>query len=170
MPTAATAPTALIVLGLGLAAAGCGGSEVTTPQSPPADATPSASGTAGPPPETELTIRITTEPGAGPSGEAEPSPVPSPSPSEPATWQLTCEPAGGDHPSPEAACSDLAEAGGAEAFEEVPESSPCTFIYGGPQVARVEGHVGDTSIDTEITKADGCELQRYEDLGAVLAP
>ncbi|MFD0772594.1 SSI family serine proteinase inhibitor [Streptomonospora algeriensis] len=170
MPTAATAPTALLALGLGLAAAGCGGSEVTAPESPPAGTTPSASGTGGPPPETELTIRITAESDAEPSGEAEPSPVPSPSPSEPKTWHLTCGPTGGDHPAPEAACADLAEAGGADAFEEVPEDGPCTFVYGGPQVAHVEGRVGDTPVDTEVTRTDGCELQRYEDLGAVLAP
>ncbi|MBB5998873.1 SSI family serine proteinase inhibitor [Streptomonospora salina] len=167
MPTAATA---LLALGLGLAAAGCGGEDVTTPASPPTDTAPSGSGTGGPPPETELTVRITADPEGGPSGEATPSPIPSPSPDEPRTWRLTCEPAGGDHPAPDDACADLAEAGGADAFDDVPENSPCTFIYGGPQVARVEGHVGDTPIDTEITRADGCELQRYDDLGAVLAP
>ncbi|QBI51903.1 Subtilisin inhibitor-like protein 1 [Streptomonospora litoralis] len=162
-------PVALLAA-LGLAAAGCGPSEVRTPPEPtPADASPSSSGT-GRPAETVLTIDITTVGSAAPSGAADPSPVPSPSPTDPKHWRLTCHPAGGDHPAPEAACADLADAGGAEAFEEVPENSPCTFIYGGPQVARVQGHVGGESIDTELTKADGCEMQRYEDLGAVLAP
>ncbi|GAB3453909.1 hypothetical protein GCM10027570_33540 [Streptomonospora sediminis] len=173
-PAAASVPAALLAI-LGLAVAGCGASQVRTPpEPPPAGASASSSGT-GSTAETVLTIHITAAGADQQSGAAEPTPspsapAPSTSPVQPRHWQLTCRPAGGDHPDPEAACADLAAAGGAAAFEEVPADRPCTFIYGGPQVARVKGHVGDTPIDTEFTKSGGCEMQRYEDLGAVLAP
>ncbi|MUL44070.1 hypothetical protein FZ103_23400 [Streptomonospora sp. PA3] len=171
-PITAAAPVAAALFALATAAAGCGQDEVRTPPEPSPDGTAASasSGTGARPAETELTIRVSTTGSGEPSGAADPSPVPSPSPTEPRHWRLTCDPAGGDHPAPEAACADLAEAGGAEAFEPVPADTPCTFIYGGPQVARVTGHVGDTEIDAELTRADGCELKRYEDLGAVLAP
>lgn len=173
-PTSAVAsvPAALLAI-LGLAVAGCGASQVRTPPEPsPAGASASSSGT-GSTAETVLTIHVTAAGADQQSGAAEPTPsapAPSTSPVQPRHWELTCRPAGGDHPDPEAACADLAAAGGAAAFEEVPADRPCTFIYGGPQVARVKGHVGDTPIDTEFTKSGGCEMQRYEDLGAVLAP
>ncbi|MDT0303952.1 SSI family serine proteinase inhibitor [Streptomonospora wellingtoniae] len=169
-PVTAAAPASAALLAL-VFAAGCGASEVRTPpEATPSGAATSPSGEQGPAPETELTIDISSGTSAEPSGAAGPSPVPSPSPAEPREWRLACGPAGGDHPAPEEACADLAEAGGAEAFEEVPENTPCTFIHGGPQVARITGHVGDTRIDTEVTRTDGCEMDRYDNLGAVLAP
>ncbi|MFC7326135.1 SSI family serine proteinase inhibitor [Marinactinospora rubrisoli] len=87
----------------------------------------------------------------------------------PGTWTLTCSPAGGDHPEPEAACADLSDAG-TEVFEPVPESQPCTFVYGGPEVATVTGRVGDTEVDSTFRRSDGCEVDRWEQPGALLTP
>ncbi|MFW5415456.1 hypothetical protein J0910_02180 [Nocardiopsis sp. CNT-189] len=138
-----------------LAAAACGGG--STEVAAPAD-DPSTVPSESPSPETELSIEIDYRDGSG-AGETP----------EPKSWTLTCSPAGGDHPDPEAACAALEEVG-AEGFEEVPEDSMCTHIMGGPETARVTGHLGDTDIDTEFDKAGGCELERYEEMGAVLAP
>src|SRR5690606_12476574 len=66
------------------------------------------------------------------------------------------------------ACAALEEVG-AEGFEEVPEDSMCTHIMGGPETARVTGHLGATEIDTECNKAGGCVLDRRYKMGAVLA-
>ncbi|MBV2364297.1 SSI family serine proteinase inhibitor [Streptomonospora nanhaiensis] len=157
----ATALAAAVLL-----TAGCGADEVRT------EPGPGAEGSGGSPgahtPDTELTIHITADESAQP--DAAQSGAASSAPPDPAHWTLTCSPAGGDHPDPEAACADLADAGGADAFAEVPDNQPCTFIYGGPQVARVEGHVEGTEVDTEFTRSGGCEIDRYDTMGAVLAP
>src|SRR5690606_10120019 len=96
----------------------------------PAD-DPSTVPSESPSPETELSIEIDYQEDPG-QGEAP----------EPESWTLTCSPAGGDHPDPEAACAALEEVG-AEGFEEVPEDSMCTHIMGGPETARVTGHLGE---------------------------
>src|SRR6185503_5965864 len=49
-------------------------------------------------------------------------------------YTLTCDPAGGTLPEPEAACTALA--GGAVDFEPVPPDAACTMIYGGAAVAE----------------------------------
>ncbi|MFC4564082.1 SSI family serine proteinase inhibitor [Nocardiopsis mangrovi] len=143
---------------LGFLAAGCGGTTaVSTPEDEPTPA-----------PETELTITVSTaEDGAAGAPSASPSDPPSGAPAE--EWTLTCSPAGGDHPDPETACADLEQAG-AEPLAEVPADQMCTQIFGGPEVAAVSGHVGDAEVDTEFTKSGSCEIERYEDMGAVLTP
>ncbi|PSK99338.1 subtilisin inhibitor-like [Murinocardiopsis flavida] len=88
---------------------------------------------------------------------------------KPATWTLTCSPVGGDHPDPKAACAKLDKVG-TKGFAPVPENKPCTQIMGGPEVAKVTGRLDGDKIDTEFTKAGGCELNRYKEMGSVLAP
>lgn len=87
----------------------------------------------------------------------------------PGVWTLTCEPAGGDHPDPEAACAALAEAG-VDVFAPVPDDQPCTLVYGGPETATVTGHVADTEVNAEFSRTDGCEIDRWEQVSALLNP
>jgi hypothetical protein len=178
--TALVRPAALAAMALLVAGCGGGATGVQTPQdstspttteSPAPSASPEGSPSAGTPgadedggsdpagtdPATELTIRIDVADDAAPGS------------AEPADWTLTCAPAGGDHPDPEAACADLEDAG-TDAFAEVSDDQVCTHIHGGPEVATVTGRVDGTEVDTEFTKAGGCELERYEEMGAVLAP
>ena len=54
------------------------------------------------------------------------------------TWRLTCNPPGGTHPDPEAACRAL-ESNGAVALPPVPGDKACTQIYGGPESASITG-------------------------------
>ncbi|WP_087095984.1 SSI family serine proteinase inhibitor [Nocardiopsis sp. JB363] len=88
---------------------------------------------------------------------------------EEGTWTLTCAPAGGDHPDPEAACAAIDELG-TEPFTMDTSDMACTMQVGGPEEARVTGHVEDTEIDTEFNKRNGCEIDRFGDVEAVLNP
>ncbi|MEE2041446.1 SSI family serine proteinase inhibitor [Nocardiopsis sp. CT-R113] len=88
---------------------------------------------------------------------------------EEGTWTLTCAPAGGDHPDPEAACAQIDEVG-AEPFVLDTDDMMCTMIMGGPEVVHVTGHVEDTEIDTEFNKVGGCEVDRFESVETVLNP
>ncbi|MEY9214503.1 hypothetical protein NI17_019465 [Thermobifida halotolerans] len=87
----------------------------------------------------------------------------------PGVWTLTCDPVGGDHPDPEAACAALEEAG-IEVFAPVPEDQPCTMIYGGPETATVTGRIGDTEVNAEFSRTNGCEIDRWERLSPLLNP
>ncbi|HMO11960.1 MAG TPA: SSI family serine proteinase inhibitor [Actinotalea sp.] len=84
------------------------------------------------------------------------------------TWTLTCEPAGGDHPDPDAACAALAAAGGAPAFDPVPRDTAGTEIWGGPQVATVEGTVDGVRVSADFSRTNGCEISRWDALADLL--
>ncbi|MEU3020028.1 MULTISPECIES: SSI family serine proteinase inhibitor [unclassified Nocardiopsis] len=84
-------------------------------------------------------------------------------------WTLTCSPVGGDHPDPESACAEI-ESTGAEPFTLDTSDDMCTMQVGGPEVVRVTGHVNGTEIDTEFTKLNGCEIDRFQQVGTVLNP
>ena len=86
--------------------------------------TPSEQATPNPTPDTDLTIVVNTG-----SGSTK-------------TWRLTCNPPGGTHPDPEAACRAL-ESNGAVALPPVPGDKACTQIYGGRSQAasRAPGRV-----------------------------
>ena len=82
----------------------------------------------------------------------------------PIVLNLTCDPAGGDHPNPEAACAKLAEAG-APVFDPVPSDQVCTKIFGGPQTATITGSYQGQEVDAAFSRADGCEIDRWDALG-----
>ncbi|MCU1432790.1 MAG: hypothetical protein JWP95_1895 [Actinotalea sp.] len=84
------------------------------------------------------------------------------------TLTLTCEPEGGTHPDPEAACEAIAEAGGAVAFSTPTDDMTCTEQYGGPQVATVEGKVDGEPVRTTYTRTNGCQISRWDGLAVVL--
>jgi len=84
------------------------------------------------------------------------------------TWSLTCEPAGGDHPAAAAACAALASVD-AEVFEPLPDGTACTMIYGGPQTATVTGTLDGSPVDGSFSRDNGCEIDRWERLSALLA-
>lgn len=96
---------------------------------------------------TSLTIVVTLDEGA-----------------EPATYKLSCEPAGGDHPQPQQAC-DVLDKAGAKVFDPVPADQMCTELYGGPQTATVKGTYDDKSVDATFNRTNGCETDRWDELG-----
>lgn len=58
----------------------------------------------------------------------------------------------------------------ASTWSPVPDGQVCTRIYGGPQVARVQGRVDGRAVNARLTRVDGCDLARWRTLSAVLDP
>jgi hypothetical protein len=135
----------LLLTALSLAMLGCGGDDATTAGTTDGDPGATAS--------TDLTI--TVDPGAG--GEA-------------VTYSLTCGPAGGDHPDPEAACTglDAATADETKPLNPTPANQICTEIYGGDQTAVIEGTLNGEPLRTELSRTNGCEIARWDALQPVL--
>jgi hypothetical protein len=77
-------------------------------------------------------------------------------------WTLRC-PSGGTLPDTAAACRKLAEV--QDPFAPVPKSSACTQIYGGPEIADVSGTFDGNRVDTQFSRGDGCELERWNKVG-----
>jgi hypothetical protein len=103
-----------------------------------------------PAPAVEVTVTFWPEGKGGPSHEA----------------TLTCEPAGGTHPSPDKACLLLAS--DPEALEPVPADMACTMIYGGPEEASVVGVVNGEEVDAAFSRTNGCELDRWDRMAPLL--
>lgn len=83
------------------------------------------------------------------------------------TWRLTCDPAGGDHPNPEAACRALAERG-EKAMPPVKRDAMCTAIFGGPEKATVTGTWQGKPVSASFSKTNGCEISRWKALDGLL--
>lgn len=126
-----------------VAACGTKGGEGNGPAGPASDDGASRAGT------TELKVVVST--GRG-SGER--------------TFTLTCDPAGGDHPAPEAACRRLDRMD--NPFQQVPRNAMCTQVYGGPQTARVTGTMRGKPVDAEFDRTDGCQISRWDRHAALL--
>lgn len=88
------------------------------------------------------------------------------------TFELTCGPTGGTHPERQGACDRLAEVGatrtGPELFRAAPQGTMCTMIYGGDASARIVGTWEGRAVDTTVTRGDGCEIARWNNLVPVL--
>jgi hypothetical protein len=81
-------------------------------------------------------------------------------------WTLTCSPAGGDHPDPEAACAAIAEH--ADALTPVAGDVACTQQYGGPQEAVVDGTIDGEPYHGSFHRRDGCWIARWQALQPLL--
>jgi len=75
---------------------------------------------------------------------------------------LTCDPNGGTHPDPAKACAALDAH--PEALHPVPMDTACTEIYGGDQVALVEG----SGVHAVLNRSNGCEIERWDALAPVV--
>ena len=83
------------------------------------------------------------------------------------TWTLACDPPGGTHPHPEAACAALA-ARGAIALPPVDPRMMCTQIYGGPQQATITGSWRGERVKSVLRRTNGCEIARWKNLTGLL--
>ena len=97
--------------------------------------TPSAS-------STDITITLDAD---GPGGE------------KAQTESVVCEGSGSSHP----ACA-AAEEIPPDAAAAIPPDTACTEIYGGPDVLKVEGVLNGQTIDATFTRANGCEIERFD--------
>lgn len=191
--TAGRATLTIWTVGLAVALAGCGQGSTDAGD---ADASTPAAPTTGPgsptgePSEDEMTaIPDPLEPPAGgtevpdmpsaPAG-AELAVVLTTGGGEQDPITLTCDwsagSAGGSHPQPDQACTDLlAAVRGGNPFLPVPPDAMCTQVFGGEATATVSGTIqGEDGAAVDVTAdfslTDGCEIDRWETMGAVLAP
>ncbi|MER8042552.1 SSI family serine proteinase inhibitor [Streptomyces sp. NPDC094032] len=87
------------------------------------------------------------------------------------TFRLECGGTpGGTHPAAENACKRLEEfaVAGTNPFAPVPKDQICTQQYGGPATARVTGDWQGRTIDARFSRANGCEIGRWDTLRPVL--
>ena len=134
----------LLAIAVALLAAGCGS------DSGDDDAAGGGSSEARPGPGIELTVTFWPEGQDGESVEV----------------TLTCDPPGGTHPDPDGACAALAS--DTDALEPVPADSACTMIFGGPEQATVVGVVNGENVDAAFERSNGCELDRWDRMAALL--
>jgi hypothetical protein len=83
------------------------------------------------------------------------------------TTRLACDPPGGNHPAPAAACRALSAAG-ARALPPVPPDRACTQVYGGDELAVVTGRWRGRSVEARFSRVNGCEIDRWDALRGLL--
>jgi hypothetical protein len=83
------------------------------------------------------------------------------------TYTLTCPQGKGTLPRADAACPKLRQVS-VKAFAPVPPGTACTEIYGGPQIARVNGRFAGKSINADFNRTNGCEIARWSRLAFLL--
>ena len=132
---------AVVAAGAVLTVVGCGQQTVTARDGDSAAASTRPAGT-------ELTVTVGTR------GSAHWS------------WTLRCDPPGGDHPDPDAACAALGRAN--QPFAPVPKDMVCTEIYGGPQTATIVGTWRGALVRGDYSRVNGCEIARWDALASVL--
>ncbi|MFF9149431.1 SSI family serine proteinase inhibitor [Streptomyces sp. NPDC014861] len=87
------------------------------------------------------------------------------------SWKLTCgDRAGSDHPAAERACERLEgfARAGEDPFAPVPADRMCAQVYGGAVTAQVTGTWQGRRIDARFSRANGCEIARWEGVEPLL--
>jgi hypothetical protein len=79
-------------------------------------------------------------------------------------WTLRCDPAGGTHPDPAAACAVLLKA--KSPFAMTPTGVECPMIMVGTKTATVKGIYFGQHVDTTFVEG-GCDLPRWAKLGQI---
>jgi hypothetical protein len=82
-------------------------------------------------------------------------------------WTLRC-PDGGTLPDAELACRNLDRLN--DPFGELPKSFACTEIYGGPEIADVQGTFRGKTVNTRFTRTNGCEIARWNRVRFLFPP
>jgi hypothetical protein len=76
-------------------------------------------------------------------------------------WTLTCEPAGGTHPAPEAACAALADV---LSRPSPPEDRMCAMVYFGDEMAMIAGTWRGRQIGADFARNDSCAEDDWQAL------
>ncbi|MEU4797176.1 SSI family serine proteinase inhibitor [Streptomyces sp. NPDC023327] len=86
------------------------------------------------------------------------------------TYELKCHPTGGTHPAAAQACARLDEVTvyGTDPFAPVAPDAMCTMQYGGPATAHIKGTWQGRPVDATYSRADGCEISRWDRMAPVL--
>ena len=77
----------------------------------------------------------------------------------PATETVSCSP-----PDCPAGAAGLT----AEDFKPIAPDVACTEIYGGPDTATVEGTLDGEPVEAQLTRANGCEIDRFDRFNALI--
>ena len=85
---------------------------------------------------------------------------------KPKHWTLRCDPAGGTHPDPQAACGVLLHA--KSPFAAVPDHAMCPMIRVGTKTATIKGTWFGKRIDTSFNRS-GCGLLRWKKVGQIFS-
>jgi len=111
------------------------------------------------------------EPSSGVAGAPAPAPkvsldiTVSTTPNAPSKhWTLQCEPTGGTHPDPAAACAVLLKA--KNPFAPLPKGIMCPMIRVGTKTAIVKGTYFGKHVDIRLSPS-GCELAQWEKIGQI---
>jgi hypothetical protein len=75
-------------------------------------------------------------------------------------FTLHCNPLRGNLPHGDRACYLLAVM--SRPFAPVPRGSVCAQIYGGPEVARVQGRLRGRPVDASFRRTNSCEISRWD--------
>jgi hypothetical protein len=92
--------------------------------------------------ETQLTVTLDPD---GPDG-----------PEDEMTEEVTCEEGTDD-----AVCQAAAEID-VDALDPVSPDTACTEIFGGPDTASLQGTIEGEGVDVDLTRANGCEIERFD--------
>ncbi len=82
-------------------------------------------------------------------------------------FNLSCDPAVGNVADPIVACADLKGPARA-ALDPTPLSAICTELYGGPAEATIVGTVDGDVVNARLSRSNGCEISRWQELSALL--
>jgi hypothetical protein len=77
-------------------------------------------------------------------------------PEEETTDEVSCE-----EGSEEAVCQAIAEID-VDALGPVSPDTACTELFGGPDTASLEGTMEGEEVDVDLTRANGCEIERFD--------
>jgi hypothetical protein len=80
-------------------------------------------------------------------------------------WTLTCEPAGGTHPDPAAACRQLLGVKGP--FAPEPKGMECPMILASTKEVTIQGTYLGQPVNT-VLRDGGCTLSRWTELGQLV--
>jgi hypothetical protein len=110
-------------------------------------ATGGTAASAKPASKVDLVIQVTAKPGAAAH-----------------RWTLRCDPVGGTHPNPAAACHALLHA--KRPFAPLPKHVMCPMIVAGTKTAHISGTWFGKHIDTRFNQ-NGCGNLRWNKIGQV---
>jgi hypothetical protein len=80
---------------------------------------------------------------------------------------LTCNPAGGTHPSPARACARLGAID--DPFGPLRLEIPCALVQRDPRVAVVRGSFRGQPVETRFDRSDSCETRRWDRIAILFA-
>ena len=82
------------------------------------------------------------------------------------SWTLRCEPTGGDHPDPEAACAALTAV--TDPFGKLPPTPRCGEIPGSsPEVALLQGDFRGRKVRSTFERSNACVAGRWDRIAPV---